>query len=142
MVPGLDLRLVHGVGHELLEDVGLVVLEAPRAHAVDDDVVVRVVDVLAGVVLGGGNGRDTLSMTNMGQRMLIFFVPLYCLALTVRFLPTYPETDSWQTSSIGNREICPTLRKRNRNKGAKRALMKLANSFPSLRKTRALSTGR
>ena len=51
VVPGLDLGLVHGVGHELLEDVGLVVLEAPRAHAVDDDVVVRVVDVLAGVVL-------------------------------------------------------------------------------------------
>ena len=51
VVPGLDLRLVHGVGHELLEDVGLVVLEALRAHAVDDDVVVRVVDVLAGVVL-------------------------------------------------------------------------------------------
>ena len=51
VVPGLDLRLVHGVGHELLQDGGLVVLEALRPHPVDDDVVVRVVDVLAGVVL-------------------------------------------------------------------------------------------
>ena len=51
VVPGLDLGLVHGVWHELLEDVGLVVLEALRPHTVDDDVVVRVVDVLAGVVL-------------------------------------------------------------------------------------------
>lgn len=51
MVLCLDLRLVHGVGDEVLEDVALVVLKALGAHAVDDDVVVGVVHVLARVVL-------------------------------------------------------------------------------------------
>ncbi len=50
-VPGLDLRLVHRVRHQRVKDVGLVVLEALGPHAADDDVVVRVEDVLGGVVL-------------------------------------------------------------------------------------------
>lgn len=50
-VLGLDLRFVHRVRHQVVEDVGLVMLVTLRAHAVDDDVVVRVIHIMAGIVL-------------------------------------------------------------------------------------------
>lgn len=48
---GLDLSLVHRVGHQTFQDVALVMFETLRADAVNDNIVVGVINVLVGIVL-------------------------------------------------------------------------------------------